>query len=504
MLNQPHYQLVASLRRSEDVEVIAQALDFVAHDNPTRAALILSDLYGLWGHTSFDHMRHNRESNEKLQSALNKCTRAEAIKEALLILPTIDARTCRDGLVSGDELEKSRFTAGAMYAVMRPEKLPESLVPLKKRLFGEYEAMEFCANAAAKSFAPLSSTPKLSPRHEELLSQFTHGVGFKDFQTDKYGYGHIHEKIHVGEKHKGVWTLKNLIGSGVDAPNGEAHQCVDSASAARSFFVSRGIPADVYSAVIGGMMHNVAVVFFPESKSGGRTGARGCGTAWYVPVVVDVSPIGGFYRIESSREQPGISFVRPLSITSVFNQRQQELPFVAGDNLSKLTAASRVGLLPWLAKDLAGASTIEGRGVDGCDRVVVFAGVAANQVRPSSSPGVPEYWGGGVRRLQIAFQATVMPGPNSLITSSSFSPFVEIEIEATDDVPRLPPGHTALAVKELPEDGSRLVASSFQSALPSSVVDEVMSIVQRELPQVRAFLGRIGFSMEQRSFGSPH
>jgi hypothetical protein len=59
-------------------------------------------------------------------------------------------------------------------------------------------------------------------------------------------------------------------------------------------------------------------------------------------------------------------------------------------------------------------------------------------------------------------------------------------------------------VKELPEDGIRLVASSFQSALPSSVLDEVMSIAQRELPQVRAFLGRIGFSMEQRSFGSPH
>jgi hypothetical protein len=153
--------------------------------------------------------------------------------------------------------------------------------------------------------------------------------------------------------------------------------------------------------------------------------------------------------------------------------------------------------------DLGGGADTEATGFERGDRVVMFAGVAANQeVLKRIDYGTPEFWGGGIRRPRMVFQATVMPGRNSKLTAGPYSPFVEIECEAVCDSYNPPQGHRVLAAQDLSDRGLRLVATSQHKDIPAALIEEVMVLVKQELPKLSAFLERVGFSMEPRAFGS--
>ena len=402
LLMLPHYACVKAAGvclEHTDKELIVELVHVLAATSEERAAIFLSDLYVSTKGTYRDW--------DVLVAALRRSSSWATLEQAVGALPTLDGHHLRTELLGHDRTESvSRLLA--MITHLRSswtEDLFESFdfagLSRDERRDCQ-EDSEFSGklqSAAQRSFNPLCTVGELDGRARHLCDEFNSSLGAKYFPPEKYGYSsgahmlalEMPEKIQSefgyrvagGEEGERSRDLRARMQARVfvpwadtpDLPSDFGHQCVDSASSARSFFVSRGIPADVYLVRIDGMFHNVCVAFFKED---GR----------FTPVVVDPSPFDGAYTLAGAQRP---TFWRPQSISTVYSVRRGGLPFADGFFWS----SELTGFLPWSCVDIP-----EGR-------IVAFAGVRDEQLKSHLrwERGTDEYYGRGERERSPGFIA---------------------------------------------------------------------------------------------------
>ncbi len=476
ILELPPYKLASLLEadsRQPDGGRIQEILDALASQSPTRAALALADLCGLRIHD--DCQEGRREVATQLCRVLERCQSLSEIRDAMQTIPTLDAITCRRELFKVDGFAALDATAAAMYAVMAPYSLPVQLERASRHLSRDPSTKDeaphkrFC-RSSKENCEPLTAHPQLSPAHQALLTEFREEIAPTLFPPERYGYGALSDVLECLPLKGDVWGIRNPWGESPDLPSSRCHQCADSAPAARSFFVSRGIPADVYVMNLGNVCHNVCVVFFEEQRAEGLR---------RVPVLVDESPYGGFYSIEAGDRDLSVSFNNALGIQSVIKQRASPLAFVGGDRLHIPNA----GLAPWCCEELP-----SGRG-----RVIGFGGVMASQKSGSwlAERGTPEYYGNGIRAPRPELSLYVLPHRgNELEALRSFSgPFVAIAFY---------------------QDSGRAVPYDWRHGSPqdkeifrlrSELVAEIEPLATRHLADIHAMVQRSGYCLTERVFG---
>jgi hypothetical protein len=450
-------------------------LDMLANQNPYRAALALADLSGMALNKNLSE--HYDPAARKFAALLSRCELLPLIHDAMLLLPTLDAILARRVFMNVRDTRFLDITAAAMYAVMRPNhhekaplqigaasySLPDGfLMPNRDAgLHARYSKMadELCE--------PVSQHPSLSPHNQQLLSLFRDELAPKLFPIQRYGYGSISDVLEISQISPDRWAFKNPWGETPDAPSPFCHQCADSASAARSFFVSHGVPADVYSMSVGSTFHNVCVAFFQEQRP---TGMK------FIPTLVDASPYNGFYQVSDRNQTNYASFRNPISTCDVFNQRKASVPFVEAEGFSLATT----GLAPWFCEDLP----------SGRARIIGFGGVMANQKSWWPERGTPEYYGHGIRAPRPEVSLHIIPRTGdpleSLVTRKGC---IHLSF------------HSALgeAVLHGHVPTEQIENESF-AQLRAELLREVQSIAARHLQAVTALVERSGYSLEERVY----
>jgi hypothetical protein len=497
VLTKPHYELVSHLQQESRCEYVAQILDAMSVANVARAALVFTDLSAL------------TRNAEYMKQVLDCCSYGGQLTESINILPTYDAIACRRDVLGQELCDASRVSIGAMYAVMR-EKTPryryEELAPsLKKLLIGRQalfeskpsNALSYCQRQAAQYCSPLVSSPRLGARNSALLEQFYTNIAAEYFPIARYGYGCSRQLLEPADRKADMWIVKNP-NRNLDLPEGAAHQCVDSASAARSFFVSCGIPADVYHVNVYGCEHNVAVVFFPHESPYVET--SGDSQFRYVPVVVDASPWGARYPVQADMRGSSVCFHSPLGIQSVHKHRTQGLPFIDGDFRD---VVGQRGLLPWCVREVPSQFAVLHGDQPKSDRIMVFAGVSAMQQQyPRIERGDPRWHGRGERTPRIAFAVSVISESCCEQGAARTWEHQNVDVEVRDITSSERVSLAEYAVALLPETGCKLVLTSQGKRIPVDVQQRVVDVVRDELPKVREFLERIGYPMHPRVFRS--
>jgi hypothetical protein len=475
----PPYALTTFLHhesRLADGGNVPLILDALASQSPTRAALALADLSGvvLNKYLSEDH----NPEGKMLASVIDRCSSLKLIHEAMISLPTLDAIKCRYLIL---RIRDSRFidaTAAAMYSTLRPhpryappEQIHDALHYLRdsgKWLKSSSTIHERYYTMARERCKPLTINPELSPRNDTILSEFRDQIAPKLFPTQNYGYGSLSDILECMPVSKDLWGVKNPWGNSPDAPSPLCHQCADSAPAARSFFVSRGIPADVYIMRIGGVYHNVCIAFFEEN---------GQNEPKLVPTLVDVSPFGGFYELSATPQGSAPSLLNPINSGAVFGQRANPLPFIEASGFSSMNS----GLLPWCCEDLP----------SGRARVIGFGGVVANQKYGGWLPerGTPEYYGMGIRTPRPELSVHVMPRKGDSLASLSNTPFISLSYHEVSG--------EAVSYGYIPEEQ---IQNESLAQLRAGLLHELQPIATRQLQKIKAMVERSGYSLEERAF----
>jgi hypothetical protein len=402
LLMLPHYACVKAAGvclEHTDQESIVELVHVLAATSEDRAAIFLSDLYVSTKGTYRDW--------DVLVAALRRSSSWATLEQAVGALPSLDGHHLRTELLGHDRSESvSRLLA--MITHLRSSFTEDLLEPFDFAGLSRDESREFqedsefrvkLQSAAQGRFNPLCTVGELEGRARHLCDEFNSSLGARYFPPEKYGYSsgahmlalEMPEKIQSefgyrvagGEEGERSRDLRARMQARVlvpwadtpDLPSDFGHQCVDSASSARSFFVSRGIPAEVYLVRVDGMYHNVCVAFF---KQDGR----------FTPVVVDPSPFDGAYPLVGPHKA---TFWRPQSILTVYSVRRGGLPFADGF----FGGRGLSGFLPWSCVDIQ-----EGR-------VIAFAGVRDEQCQPHLrwERGTDEYYGRGERERSLGFIA---------------------------------------------------------------------------------------------------
>ena len=413
LIDLPQYALVREVerrfheRRQSDVVEIFQIL---AASSFERAALTLSDLHGL--------TRQAHQVWDELRPRLQGIPSWGDIEEAVRGLPTIDAHEFRVAILDHD-CRESALQQLAMVTHLRgsfSEDLhePERFISHARTIIRDESkdpALEgLLRGAALERFNPVVLPQALRGRDRILCDEFIATIQEPYFPPGGYGYSAHADALTLqtpepvkesdfryrftggaeGEIHRQLAARVNakvLVPwpDTPDVPPTVGHQCVDSASSARSFFVARGVPADVYLIQVGALCHNVCVAFFEER---GRL----------TPVVVDASPFEGSYSL-TGEGRP--TLWRPQLIENVYSVRKGGLPLVvdAWTGFFGRGSASPSGFLPWSCEDIS-----EGR-------VVTFMGIHDRPVHAARcfERGTAEYYGRGERIRALGFSVSVIP-----------------------------------------------------------------------------------------------
>jgi hypothetical protein len=479
-LSLPPYALTTLLQRESsladggDVPVI---LDTLARQNPTRAALALADLSGMILKNRFSQ-DYDSEPHP-LGTILSRCETLSLIREAMLSLPTLDAIGCRHAFLQIRDSQFLDATAAAMYSIIRPHPLydPPKQIHNASYYLPHGDHMPYRVQSLHKRYSQIAAerceritnNPELSPRNEQLLSEFRHQIAPKLFPVQNYGYGSLSDILEISKFSRDLWAIKNPWGDSPDAPSPLCHQCADSAPAARSFFVSHGVPADVYIMRIGTVCHNVCVVFFQEERPSGIK---------LVPTLVDASPYDGFYELDGTQWIRPPSFLNPIGSFDVFNQRSSPLSFVEAVGFG----GNRSALAPWCCEDLP----------SGRARIVGFGGVVACQKYGGWLPerGTPEYYGGGIRTPRPELSLYVMPRKgDQLECLLSGYPFISLSCHENS-------GRTVWNDYVSPSEAQ----NEFLAQLRADLLQEIQPIASRHLHSIRAMIERSGYSLEERVF----
>jgi hypothetical protein len=479
VLELPPYKLARFLEaesQQPDGGLAPEILDALASQSPTHAALALADLCGLRMHENF---RGNRAAvKDELCGMLPRCLSLAEIRDAMLTVPTLDAITCRRELFKMTGFEAFDATAAAMYAIMGDRSMPTQIEGAGRFLTRVSSASpemphQHFSRMSKETCEPLTAQPLLSPANAALLTEFGSHIAPTLFPPERYGYGALANELEFVpfEEKEDVWGIRAPWGESPDLPSSRCHQCADSAPAARSFFVSRGIPADVYVMSLGNLYHNVCIAFFQEQRADGPK----C-----VPVLVDASPYNGFYSVEQGERDTSVFFNNALGTHGVVGQRALPLAFVGGDRLH----VSNAGLAPWCCEELP-----SGRG-----RIIGFGGVMASQKEASwlSERGTPEYYGNGIRAPRPELSLYVMPhSGNELEALRTWSgPFLSVVFYQDSG--------RAVACNDwtgsAPKDESAV-------QLRAQLIAELEPLAQRHLADVHAMVKRSGYSLAERVFG---
>jgi hypothetical protein len=479
-LSLPAYALTSFLQRQSllpDSGAVPLILDALASHSPTRAALALADLSGVILNKSVTS--DGKAAAHTLAMSLSRCNSLPLIYEAMLSLPTLDAIVCRQLVL---QMQDSKFldaTAAAMYSLMRPDPLYELPEQIRAPSFYLPEIGQSSKRArivherysqlARETCEPITYQPDLSARNQRLLSEFRDQIAPKLFPIQNYGYGSIAGALDFIKISQDLWAIKNPWGDTPDAPSLACHQCADSAPAARSFFVSRGIPADVYIMRIGTLYHNVCVAFFHEERPRGIK---------VVPTLVDASPYNGFYQLNQTSHCIAPSFLNPIGSYEVFKQRQTPVPFVYASGLR----ADASALAPWCCEDLPSRRA----------RLIGFGGVMASQKYGGWLPerGTPEYYGNGVRTPRLAFSAYVMPYQGDALESLlSWQPFLSLDYHDESG--------QAVSCGYVSHEHTR---DESLAQLRAELLQEVQPIATRHLKDIKSMVERSGYSLAERIF----
>jgi hypothetical protein len=409
----PHYALVQAASgcfREGRYELLVEIVSALAASSAEQAGIVVSDLYGV--------TKQSPQGWSEFLSRLRASPSWGEVDGSLRELPTLDAHEFRTQML-GHDRRQSALQQLSMVAHLRGS-FTQGLHELFR--FIGYSRLVSCDEVrdpalgdmlkteAYARYNPVASPDELSGRPRYLCDEFAATIQKRFFPVDRYGYGSGADALTLemplgseksgsryqflggdeGEKQRNLNARVNakLIVPWPDTPDLPpliGHQCVDSASSARSFFVGRGIPADIYLIQIGTLYHNVCVAFFQEK---GR----------YTPVVVDASPFGGAYPLKG---EAGATVWRPQLIESVYNVRNKGLPFVAENSWGGLGSRSGnlSGFLPWACVEIP-----EGR-------VITFAGIYDQPVHPNRcwERGTPEFYGRGERFRCLGFAVSVIP-----------------------------------------------------------------------------------------------
>jgi hypothetical protein len=465
VLEMPPYKRVMSLERESrqpDGGRVAEVLDVLAAISPFLAAMTFADLCGqrLYQESIYTDLK---TPAQELQQIIQRCTEFDAIREAMRTLPTLDALECRRRVLGFKNFEAIDPTAAVLYAVMEPTSIPPHLKDMYQFFTSSERRDEDKAHArfldmAKERCLPVTATPTLSKSNQAVLDEFTKVMSPPLFSMERYGYGTVAEFLEVVPGHREVWRVRNPWGESPDAPAASCHQCADSAPAARSFFVSKGIPADVFVMILGGVRHNVCVAYFQENLGE---------TVKTVPVLVDASPFGGFYTIEYGSRPYFNQFNNALSTGHVMHQRSTALAFVGGD----LLGVDDAGLLPWCCEELP-----SGRG-----RVVPFGGVEAYQKKAGwfHERGTSEYHGHGARAPYVGMTFCIMPGVNANLATPTMSPFISVDARL---------------------EGDQIVIARAAKEADEELVGEIRTLAAKHLPDVKKFVARCGYDLSERKF----
>ena len=467
LLMLPHYACVKAAGfclEHTDQALIVELVHALAATSEDRAAIFLSDLYS--------STKEIFKEWKELVDALRGTSSWKDIEGAIRTLPTVDGHHFRLEVL-GLERSEGVLRQLAMIAHIRSS-FSEDLVELFDFVGLSAEARRLPhadseLSAKLQSTAePLFNAPRipgeLSGRARLLCEEFNSSIGARYFAPERYGYNSVAHTLLLempektrsefgyriaggaeGERNRDVrarMQARVLVpwADTPDLPNVFGHQCVDSASSARSFFVSRGIPADVYLVRVDGMYHNVCVAFF---KDDGR----------FTPVVFDPSPFDGSYPLVGPHKA---TFRRPQSISTVYGVRRGGLPFVHGF----FGGRGLTGLLPWSCVDIP-----EGR-------VVAFAGVRDEQCKPHLrwERGTDEYYGRGERERSPGFLIRFIP-KNS---GGQMEPMPSINLVV--------------------HDGDLLIQEE-EGAVSTSLKERIVAVLRPQAPRLRETIDRLGIPL---------
>lgn len=402
-----HYDLVkavvSSLREGRG-EQVSDILESLASHSPTRAALVVSEVLALLSQNSFEDQGERRS----LCDIVAQSRVGDALRDELSRLPTIDAHQARLSLCGSDYVDSMALVLAPMM-ILRGEgdRILSNAVQVldDRRGSDEYrkdpeKVRQITERAMLERFLPLTLPEQLGPGHAHVVEDFYRHA--RDaFKPELYGYERSCELLTLelgvtrlsglahrttgGEEGYASRLREKAMRARVFVPYSDSpdragvhgHQCVDSASVARSFFSQRGIPSDIFLVTVGEMYHNVTVAYFSEKDK-------------HLPVLVDVSPFGGFYPPTG---EGAASYWRPQSAVHVFGVREHSLPFVEGF----LGPRAQSGMIPWFCEDTS------------LGRVVGFAGVCDRQVHRDREweRGTDEWYGNGEKVRLPAISLTL-------------------------------------------------------------------------------------------------
>lgn len=405
VLAKPHYEMVETIGRyvrDGHAEKTQEIFASIAGSNATRAALVIADLYasspsdsGAW---------------REITKTCSDATWWKAVEESVSRLPVVDAHRFRVEMLGHEPSESMAKVVAAFVNKKSEAKMPPFRNGYDERKWRkeEVDAISSALESKVQGGGALVTTlQSLSGRALELCREFNERVAALHFPLEKYGYSTGARSLKVdkpatrlsrlsgendGEvKESPRQMLARLAskvfvewGASPDLPGAHGHQCVDSASAARSFFVARGVPCDVYLIGLGSITHNIAVAFF-ENRNGG-----------YQPVVVDASPFKNSYRL-SGPEAPAIW--RPQTISDIYEVRKHSMPFAQG-YFGGFGGGG--GYLPWSCVEVKGVGILVG-----------FAGIRDEhiKIRNRMIAGTDEFYGRGARVRAPALSYALIPAP---------------------------------------------------------------------------------------------
>jgi|GEM_PF-3387554 len=480
VLTLPPYKL-ASFLANESLQsnggCVSLVLDSLAAISPIRAALALCDLSSL--RLAPRPGEIGCRAQEELKEIIQSCRLFGEIRAELLTLPTLDAMRCRRDLLKLQDHHTGDPTLIALYAVAAPQYyLPTFLrreVWFDNRAgWNESALHRHYAKLARESWEPVSAAPELSEHNRQILHEFQEEISPTLFPIERYGYGSVADVLECAPidqdmwGDRDVWGFVNLWAESPDETPSRYFQCADSAPTARSFFVARGIPADVYVLSIGGIFHNVCIVFFEEHRAEYmRT----------VPVLVDATPYNGLYRIEPGHRELSADILNPIDCAGVYSQRKKPLAFVGGDRL----AVTPTGLAPWSCQELK----------SGRARVFTFGGVTAQQKQTGwiVERGTPEYHGNGIRAPRPEVTLYVAPTSGDRFEQlRSGRPFIACGYHQEGGTATL--HHCSMSTSKEQEI----------SELRAELLEELQPIATEHLSQVEKMIARFSYPLDERAF----
>ena len=405
-----HYELVSrigSLLSQEQEGLVKELFERIAEHNLRRLALLLGDVFA---QAENEHFQKDFGALQCLVKVLDEVNCRESVRAELRKLPTRDAHRARMVLFEVDSDESAALAAAAIVSLAGEGTLSTS--ELVRRVGYHGKQTDFHGNhlpleeripaIRAERFYLRSEPAALAPQYQQLVDEFylsTQGL----FSADRYGYSQVADALVLdgqttpkgatGTNEQELLNSKRIL-SKVFVPWSDtpdfvhqmSFQSVDSASVARSFFVERGVPTEIYLVKVEGFFHNVAVAFFPDGEK-------------FSPCVIDASPLRGFYELNGKDAPTGWT---PQGMSAVRAVRHSGVSFAYG-------AFAWNGLmepLPWCCRDTQ------------CGRIVVSAGVYDEPTHPERAwiRGEFEYYDRGERERYPSVLLRVLGGGRGAVS----------------------------------------------------------------------------------------